>query len=126
MTTTTSPVERIAAPALLDRFVARVTADEPTLNDVAGLLQLLGTSDGHVEPMRLQALCVLAARALGKFDAHTRYAPPDALRDLVADSLVTCAASPENGCVEKVAPWDRPVCSDDCEAVYRRITGDYS
>lgn len=119
MTAVTS-IEQIAAPARLDRHVAAMVGDEPTLTDISAVLHLISTHE--VDAMRMQALCALAARALGKFDARTRYAPPSALAELVADSLRPCK---NERCFEQLAPWDEDTCGDrDCINAVVRMYGD--
>lgn len=108
-------VERIAAPAQLDQHVARMVSDEPTLTDISAVLHLLGQAD-DIDGVRIQALCHLAARALGKFDADTRCADPIALAEVVRDARQSCQNA-HQGCVEYVLPWiyNGVHCSPTCE-----------
>lgn len=108
-------VEQTAAPSKLDAHVARMMVDQPTLTDISAVLHLLGQAD-DVDGVRIQALCHLAARALGKFDADTRCAPPAELAEVVKDARQDCANA-HQGCFEYVLPWiyNGRHCSPTCE-----------
>lgn len=122
--TTLSPVEVAATSSRLDQHVARMVGDEPTLTDISAVLQLLGTAD-EVDGVRVQALCLLASRALGKFDADTRCAPPAELAEVVRDARQSCGAA-HLGCLNHVLPWifDGEFCSPTCRADHMRSQGE--
>lgn len=121
---TSNVVEATAVPSKLDRAVARMVDDDATLTDISAVLQLLGQSD-DVDGVRIQALCHLAARALGRFDADTRTAPPAALAAIVKDARQECCNA-LNGCDEYVLPWifDGTYCSPTCRSEYMRSQGE--
>ena len=113
-TVTAPPIETLAAPAALDRHVERMTSDQPTLTDISAVLHLIGTAD-EIDGVRIQALCFLASRALGKFDAFTRTAPADELAAVVRDAQQDCANA-HQGCQNVVLPWvyNGRHCSPSC------------
>jgi hypothetical protein len=123
MTAPLTVIEQTARPSQLDAAVARMTGPEPTLSDIAAVLHLIGTAD-EVDGVRIQALCYMAARALGRFDADSRCAPPLALAEVVRDARQACENA-EAGCVEYVTPWvfDGRFCSPTCRNEHMRSHG---
>lgn len=121
---TLSPVEFAAAPAQLERHIARMVGDEPTLVDISAVLHLLGTAD-DVDGVRIQSLCYLAARALGKFSADVLCAPPEALNALVRDAEASCKAE-HVGCLNNVQEWtsEDGYCSPTCRVQDMRAHGE--
>lgn len=120
MTTTIADVEYVPPNAAFAAAFERMIGDEPTLTDISAVLYHAARS--HDQSVRLEVLCHLAVRALGKFDAWTRYAPPAALKDIVAEALQVCEGP---SCDESVAPWDGDVfCSDYCRNEFRRAMGE--
>lgn len=125
MTTTTervTPADLIGLHARLEPPLTRVMSNDPTLTDIATVLHLLGTVE-DVNGLPVQALCYLAARALGKYSGWVRDCPPAALNDLVASALGVCQAP---SCDEDSAPWlDGSTCgSPVCDAEYARAYGE--
>lgn len=108
-------VEQTAAPSQLDAHVARMVGDEPTLTDISAVLHMLGIAD-DVDGVRIQTLCFMASRALGKFDPDVRCAPPAELSEVVKDARANCQNA-HQGCVEYVLPWiyNGRHCSPTCE-----------
>lgn len=116
----------VAAPANFENAVTRMVSEQPTLTDISAVLHVLGGNvvGFEVDRMRTQALCHLAARALGKFDSWTRTCPPDVLRDVVAEALHVCRAPL---CDNDVADWQDDYdgcCGPQCLTDYQRATGD--
>lgn len=112
---TTNVVERGAAPSTFEEHVRRMGGAEPTLTDISSVLYQIGNAD-EVDGVRIQALCLLASRALGKFDADTRTAPPAALAEVVRDARANCGNA-HQGCTEYVLPWtyNGRHCGPTCE-----------
>jgi hypothetical protein len=115
-----SPVEVAARPSRLDQHVARMVGDEPTLTEVSAVLQLLADAD-EVDGVRIQALCHLAARALGKFSSDVRAAPAEVLNDVVKVFATSdCKAAEVVGCDNEVTEWtsDDGFCGPSCRVAY--------
>jgi hypothetical protein len=121
---TANVVEQTARPSRLDQHITAMTGDEPTICDVSAALHLLGTTD-DVDGVRIQALCLLASRALGKFSADVRSAPPVALNEVVRDARQSCGAA-HIGCLNHVHAWiyDGTFCSPTCRAEHMRSQGE--
>lgn len=125
MTTAAADVVALTArPAKLDAHVARMVGDEPTLTDISAVLHLIGTAD-DVDGVRIQTLCFMASRALGKFDGDVRTASPQALNETVRDARQSCGAA-HLGCTEHVLPWifDGTYCSPTCRTDDMRAHGE--
>ena len=119
--TAATTIDDIARPSVLDAAVARMVGDEPTLTDISAVLHIIGTAD-DIDGVRIQALAFLAARALGKFSTAVRYAPPDALNDVVADVMHVCWGPL---CDNEVAPWEgEDFCSPSCRNAYLVANGE--
>lgn len=119
-----SALVELAEEARLETAVARMVSDEPTLSDISAVLYLLARAD-QVDGVRVQSLCHLASRALGKFDADTRCAPPAELAEVVRDARQSCGAA-HLGCANYVLSWifDGTYCSPTCQVDDMRATGE--
>lgn len=111
----TSPLATLADATLLDRRVDLCRGDDATIDDVRSLLAVTGRQMalGEVDAIRATAILHVAVEALGRFDEHTRCAPPTALKDAVAEFGDPCAA---DDCDGLVFPWeaDGTFDSDEC------------
>jgi hypothetical protein len=133
--TTRTPVDTVAAPALLDRYRDACTVTDAPLDTFIVYLRELAKADlatlapditdpdvaravavGYVQG----TLQVLAAHLTSRFDAEVRSAPPAALGEVVRDAAVECR---NETCDEKFLPWQEECCgccSDECCAEQTR------
>lgn len=131
-----SALVELAGRSRLEHARADAFSSQATIEDVAHLLCLLGSAslddlaDHADKDMQramalgsLQGMATCLAQSLRQFDVHTRCAPPDALRDLVAEALQPCVGSPD-GCLEDRAPWEDMACDTDCKNRYLRSVGE--
>lgn len=129
-------VTELARQTMLEHARAAAFSHRATLNDVIHLLDLLGKASlddlaEHADKDMqramalgtMQGLSSCLAGTLRQFDRHTRCAPPDALKDVVAQALQPCVGSPD-GCGEDVAPWEDMACDLDCTNSYLRSVGE--
>lgn len=132
-------IAELAQQTVFERARAAAFSSHATLNDVIDLLDRMGRArladlverDDVDDDMKramalgtMQGLAGCLATTLRQFDRHTRCAPPEALKDVVAEALQPCCAS-WNGCDEDVAPWeDMAHDSVDCKNSYLRSVGE--
>lgn len=138
MTATLTPIEQVAAPAILDRFHAAAFEQDAPLDAVIAYARELGKANlpalvpdhADMDPARSWAIAAghlqgvigaLARRLADTYSPHVRSAPPSALNDVAYDVTDAC---PGPGCYERLAPWERDYdgdfCSPDCEIAVAR------
>lgn len=137
MTTTTTAVERTAAPARLERHRDACTETDAPLDVFLGYLRELANADldalapdtgdrdvaravalGHLQG----ALKALTLHMTSRFSADVRSAPPSGLAAVVEDARVPCK---NTLCASSRLPWDSGdrFCDDRCETADMRERG---
>lgn len=128
MTTIPIPTDLVEATThtgRLDQHVARMVSDEPTLTDIASVLHLLGITE-DIDGCRVQTLCFMAARALGKFSSDVRSAPPHALNTVVHGFAADTCKAAHLGCLNTVTAWtsEDGFCTDSCRVAHMANQGE--